>query len=278
MERFVCVNGSDNLQIPDSLTEEMGIVVPEQLHYHAESISKIAASMSGGGWVRLPFCSTLCSEALGCKPVLSLSGARVREPAYQKPEELPECICGDTVRLEAMFCAVNTLASERNNVVYQIEGPFTLLCALLPMNRVFSALRKPAGQQMLQTAENWVSQYTALAAARGIRCISFADPVATIDILGERIFKSVYIPSLKRILTRLQEENPNIPIHLCGKLTQCLLDIDCCEVEKWYPENCEKYGQALEAYQKTGYGGLVGHFCLNYLDAKRPYLKIIKMK
>lgn len=278
MERFVCVNGSDNLLIPESLTQALNIVQPEQLHMDGTAIARICSSMERSNWVRLPFCNTLCAEALGCKPVLSLSGARVKDAPYQKVEQLPEIFQPDTRRMEAVFQAMDLLTGEGKQISYNVEGPFTLLCMLLPMNRVFSALRKPAGQAMLEKAENWVSKNVTLAVEKGCRCISFADPVATVDILGEKLFTSVYLPGLKRILTRLQEEHPDIPIHLCGKLTQCLLDLDSCEAEKWYPEDVQRYGQALTAFCDSGRGGLVGHFCLNFLDAKRPYLTMIKLK
>lgn len=278
MERFVCVNGSDDLQIPDVLLEELEITDPEQLHLQPERIAAISTQMEKRGWLRLPFCSTLSAEALGAKSVLSLSGARVKEPVYRKADQLPAELSRDTPRLTAMLQALQQLTGEGKNVAYNVEGPFTILCALLPMNRVFSALRKSTGTDLLAMAENWVSSYTDMVVKGGAKLISFADPMATIDILGERMFTSVYLPCLKRILARLRSEHPNVPIHLCGKLTQCLLDTGTCTVEKWETGDCQTYGQALTVFCERGHGGIVGHFCLNYLDAKRPYLKIIKMK
>lgn len=278
MERFVCVNGSDNLQIPAGLLEELSIESPMQLHGDPALIQSIAGKLEKSGWVRLPFCNTLSAEALGAAPSLSLAGARVKEPPYSRAEELPESLCETTPRLAVMLRSLEELTQEGKQVAYNIEGPFTLLCTLLPMNRVFSALRKPAGAQLLRKAENWVSEYAALAAAHGAKLLSFADPVATIDILGERIFTSVYVPCLKQVLCRLRAEHPDIPVHLCGKLTQCLLDTDACSAEVWEAAGCETYGQALSAFCSRGEGGQIGHFCLNFLDAKRPYIKQIIMK
>lgn len=278
MERFKCVNGSDNLQIPSTLLEELSISDPAQLHLQADSIAEISRRMQKSGWVRLPFCNTLCGEALGAKPVLSLAGARVKEPVFQKADQLPEELNPDTPRLAAMLQAMESLKAEGKYVAYNVEGPFTVLCALLPMNRVFSTLRKSTGVDLLQMAENWVSSYTDLAVRQGGALISFADPVATVDILGERMFTTVYLPCLKRLLLRLRSEHPDVPIHMCGKLTQCLLDIEGCTVEKWETEEAQTYGQALKAFCESGHGGMIGQFCLNFLDAKRPYLKIVEFK
>lgn len=42
----------------------------------------------------------------------------------------------ETARLCAMFEALAQLSKAGKKVAYNIEGPLTLLCALLPMNKV----------------------------------------------------------------------------------------------------------------------------------------------
>lgn len=278
MERFVCVNGSDNLQIPEAVLREMGIDAPEQIHRDPVSLEKIAGSMEKSGWVRLPFCNTLLAEALGAKPIVSLAGARVKEPAFRNAAELPEALSTGTERLIVMMKALEELSGRGKLVAYGIDGPLGILCALLPMSRVFSTLRKPAGVELLQQAEDWVCAYAAMAVAHGAKILSFADPVATTDILGERMFSGVYVPCLKRLLERLLKEHPQVPIHLCGKLTQCLLDVEACEAELWSASECSTYGQVLAAFCQSGQGGIIGHFCLNFLDAKRSCIKLIKFR
>ena len=277
MDRFVCVSGIDNPQIPEPVLCELTITTPESLHYQAKNIAAIC-SMNTNEWVRLPFCSTLLIEALGGRLVLSVSDARIKEPPYQKIDQLPMQPDWSTPRLRAMLDAMEILSSNGHLIGYNIEGPFTILCGLLPMQRVFSVLRKPAGQELLQNVEDWISQYTALAIQRGAQLISFADPVATMDILGERMFTNLYLPCLKKILFRLRTEHPEIIIHICGKLTQSLLDTKRCSVEQWHPVDCQTYGQALAACCKENQGGIVGHFCMNYLDSKRPYVSFIKFE
>ena len=277
MDRFVCISGSDGLQIPSDLLETMGITEPAQLHLDCANLVRAARSREQGGWVRLPLCNTLLGEALGACPTFSASGARIREAPWARPEQLPACPDFTLPRMDAMLRAVETLAGEGAWVAYGIEGPFSLLCALLPMGRVFSALRKPVGAEMLARAEDWVVMYASKAVARGAKLISFADPVATLDILGERVFTASYVPSLRRVLERIAREHPHIPVHLCGKLTQSLLDAGCCTARQLDSADASAtYGQTLRHYAACGSGGVVGHFCLNFLDAKRPYVKAIE--
>lgn len=82
MEKFVCVNGSDHLQIPNHLLEELSVVHPQDIHMNAGVIFQVAQGMEQSGWIRLPFCNTLLAEALGAIPTLSVSGARIKEPAF----------------------------------------------------------------------------------------------------------------------------------------------------------------------------------------------------
>lgn len=179
----------------------------------------------------------------------------------------------ETARLCAMLEALAQLSKAGKKVAYNIEGPLTLLCALLPMNKVFSALRKPIGKQMLSQVEEWIVRYAEMAVERGAKIISFADPIATVDILGSQMFVNQYVPCLLQLLIRLQERFPDTVIHLCGKLTQSLIDTKQCTLTRWEGQKGQSYGQTLTEF--CGKGGIVGHYCLNYLGANRNYLELI---
>lgn len=179
-----------------------------------------------------------------------------------------------TPRLCAMLEALTQLSKAGKKVAYNIEGPFTVLCALLPMNKVFSALRKPVGKQMLSQVEEWIVRYTEIAVERGAKIISFADPIATVDILGKQMFVNQYAPCLIALLFRLQEKFPDTVIHLCGKLTQSLIDTKQCVITRWEGQKGQSYGQTLTEFYDNG-GGIVGHYCLNYLGVSRNYLELI---
>lgn len=273
MEKFVCVNGSDNLQIPSCLLEQLSVAHPQDIHMNADVIFQVAQGMEQSGWVRLPFCNTLLAEALGATPTLSVSGARIKEPAFAKPEEFLERNLQMTPRLGVMLEALAQLSKAGKKVAYNIEGPFTVLCALLPMNKVFSALRKPVGKQLLSQVEEWIVRYAEMAVERGAKIISFADPIATVDILGRQMFVNQYVPCLIHLLVRLQERFPQVVIHLCGKLTQSLIDTKQCTLTRWEGKTGQSYGQTLTEF--CGKGGIVGHYCLNYLGANRNYLELI---
>ena len=49
MEKFVCVNGSDHLQIPNHLLEELSVVHPQDIHMNAGVIFQVAQRMEQSG-------------------------------------------------------------------------------------------------------------------------------------------------------------------------------------------------------------------------------------
>lgn len=93
---------------------------------------------------------------------MSLTGARVKEPPYASLDQLPRAFSADFPRMSALLSALDELTADGASVAYSIEGPFTLLTSLLPMGKIFSALRKPYGQELLDLAENWICQYAGL--------------------------------------------------------------------------------------------------------------------
>lgn len=274
MERFVCNIGRENVQLSPEQLIKLGIETPEQLHMDPAMLSAAAIAAEKTGWVRIPFCNTLCGEGLGAHPELTLQGAKIRENLYQTPEALPEAFLPDFPRMEAMLKALDQLQNEGKQVIYQIEGPFTLLSYLIPMGKMFSALRKPIGLQMLLKAENWISQYAGIIAEHGVKVMSFADPIASMDILGKKVFSEIYRGCCERVLLRIRKEHPTLMIHLCGRLTQSLLDIGACHAERWTPEMpCANYSEALTAWcawEKEN--AMAGQYCLNLLETKHPFV------
>ncbi len=278
VQRFACAPGMER-SLPASVRESLGITSPEKLHLDPESIVQAARAAASDGWIYLPFCNTMVSESLGAHPTLSLDGARVRENPYQKIEELPAAIDLSPPRIRAMFEAVRILSGEGRRVVFQFEGPFTLLSTLLPMSRMFASLRKPAGDELLSRAEDWICAYVDAAAACGIRMLSFADTVATVDILGKKMYTQKYIGCCKSLLGRLRLEHPEIPIHLCGKTSQSMLDSDSCTARVWEPSvPCRTYGDALTAWLDAGdYAELPGQYCLNLMSAPHPWVTLLTL-
>ena len=238
--------------------------------------SSLAHDMSGGvaeGWRILPADNALLAECLGAKPTADENGVRVVDVPYRTAEELPAAPDFETLRLKSVAADV---AASREPVIYQLDGPLTVLSQLLPLGKVFAALR--CGDELLRRAEDWVTEYALLAAKQGATVLSLADPVATLDILGDRMFREVYQDALLRLLERLCGELPEgAALHLCGKMTQCLLDTGAVTAEK-RRYDAATYGQALMQLPYEGKPVLLGHFCVHRLAEPQPVLTFLKKR
>ena len=90
------------------------------------------------------------------------------------------------------------------------------------------------------------------------------------------MFREVYQDALLRLLERLRRELPEgIVLHLCGKMTQCLLDTGAVTAEKRCYD-AATYGQALMQLHSEGKLALLGHFCVHRLVEPQPVLTFLK--
>ena len=238
--------------------------------------SSLAHNMSGGvaeGWRILPTDNALLAECLGAKPTADENGVRIVDVPYRTAEELPAVPDFETLRLKSVMAEV---AASREPVIYQLDGPLTVLSQLLPLGKVFAALHR--SDELLRRAEDWVAEYALLAAKQGAAVLSLADPVATMDILGDRMFREVYQDALLRLLERLRGELPEgTALHLCGKMTQCLLDTSAVTAEK-RRYDAATYGQALMQLHSEGKSALLGHFCVHRLAEPQPMLTFLQKR
>jgi uncharacterized 2Fe-2S/4Fe-4S cluster protein (DUF4445 family) len=245
-------------------------VSPEAWHFSPAALAEEARHAGACGWALLPFCYTLLAEALGAEPVLTDQGARISKLPYERADQLPPEPDYDFPRFHAMEEAMELLRGE--DLIYQMDGPMTVLSQLIPMGRLFVQLRR--SDELLRRAEDWVCGYAGWAASHGAKVLSFADPVATLDLLGEKHFRTLYLPSIQRVLRRLQQENPETVIYLCGKMTQSLLDV---EAVKPRLMRCDAaaYGDALREFSRNPGPEMVGHFCVHRLAEQRTTLTLL---
>ncbi|TQQ85839.1 hypothetical protein EXD82_01090 [Peptacetobacter hominis] len=285
MERFVCtVRFGEDFKIVEDIIKKLGIekTEPKQIHENAKYIYNIARKSEYNDWIILPLCSTIAAESLGADVKLSIDGARIKEEKYKNKEDIEELFYKsmdkDCKRLSVMMDVLKSLSSEGKHIIYGVEGPFTLLNALMPMSKMFLTIRKDKEEKLLSNAKKWTLDYMTMAIENGVEIISYADPIANIEIIGEKMFKDIYMPLFKDIMQTIKEKYPNIVIHICGKLTQSIIDSDECNITKKSYNEKSNYGEVIKKYIDSGENNIIGHYCLNRLDSNRNYVEIISWK
>ncbi|WP_346930974.1 uroporphyrinogen decarboxylase family protein [Clostridium sp.] len=263
---FVCNDYNHRTLIPYIL-EELNISNEKDLHYNKENIIKIALKTKESltdSWIKLPFCNTLEGEVLGAKVLLTIDGAKIKEPCFKNINDIPTNTNMYSDRLNTMLEVLDSLKDE--NVIYNLEGPFTILDCLLDTTTIFKAIRQQEKDffMLLTFVEEFIVNYGTLAYKHGAKILSFGDPLGTKDIIGPRLFKSVYINSFKRIISGLIHNCPKATIHICGKLSQDLVDTNIVKISDYrFPKDIS-YGEALVNYTKlSSKESIVGLMCVN---------------
>lgn len=269
MSPFVCLSTSEPELLSPTVLEDMGLREPRELHENAGNIAKAAAGVCtsrGGKLVRLPFCNTLEAEALGASVRLGAQGAFVPQQPYASPQDLPQALRIASPRIDAMMQAIGLLRNQGLCVAYGTTGIFTVLSQLIPMSALFKTLRGADGPALLERVENACLDYAERAFRAGAQVLSYADPVATIDIVGRRTFNASVAPSLARYLEGVHRRCPGVAVFLCGKMSQSLLDAGAARFESApVPPDCSLEQALLWYVQQPGDKETLGLGCLNRL-------------
>jgi [methyl-Co(III) methanol-specific corrinoid protein]:coenzyme M methyltransferase len=271
MKNFQCPNRREPPAVETAVLARLGVTAPEQLHVKpqrlAQAVQESRNAMGSRLW-RLPLCHTLEAECLGASPVLMLNSAMVKGPAYDDAGGLPREIQLHGPRAEAMWQALQLLRQSKgtgHRIVYDLEGPFTVLSMLLPLEETYGAALDGEQDALLRRLLDQLLAYAHMAWQSGADILSVADPVVTIDLVGERLFRACYQDWLLRYLSGLRTACPGALIHLCGRLSQSLLDTGACRAEfAPAPEGMTYEQLLLDELARGEPYEMVGNACLNH--------------
>lgn len=274
---FKCV--SDNLEeIPDSVKESTGLNFPEA-HTKSEymaTLSKALKENKGDLLCRLPFCNTVEAEAMGAHIKLGdfKTGPRVAKYKFNSVEELEsiEEIDLQKGRIKEVLDAVELLSKQGENVVLNIEGPFTIISSLIDSMIFYKAIRKnkEAVDKFIKVVEESIVKYAEEGIKRGAKILSYGDPVGALDIVGPKVYKEVSAKSTMRILRALEEKTGDIVVHLCGKTSCAFENMGFSESERIEYDKEKTYGEGMFNILKDRKDiKFLGHGCI-----KRTPLKL----
>ncbi len=277
---FLCNDYNHNVLTP-SILEELNISNERELHYNKENIIKVALKNKESlkdSWIKLPFCNTLEGEVLGAKVLLTIDGAKIKEPCFNSINEVHNSINMYSERLNVMLEALDSLKDE--NIIYNLEGPFTILSCLLNTTTIFKSIKQQEKDFLstLNFLEEFIVNYGTLVYNHGAKILSFGDPLGTKDIIGPKLFNSIYISSFKRIIKGLIHNCPKATIHICGKLSENLLHSNVIKIIDYNFSKDITYGEALLTYTKLSYKEpVMGLMCVNRTSSSYNKIHMIKI-
>ncbi len=228
--------------------------------------AKKSRKEANDAWLRLPNYSYLEASILGAIIKETVSGARVAEKAFSSAADLVAPHFADSERVNILAKAIGRAAAQGYPVMVDINGPLTILDSLLPTALVYKMLRKD--DTYLKDLTAGITEIAALSIRQGASMISFADPLATADLLGKKNLVEHFLPLLKKFTDGIAALCPDHSLHICGKLSQDLVEADVLSVtESPVPADTSL---ATALIDKAKYGGqhLLGLSCVNHPNAR----------
>ena len=222
----------DATGVDAGLLTRLGLSFPG-IHADGAAMARLSRGIqeeNGAALCALPFCCTVEAEGLG-------ASIRLGDAAIGPRAGAPTCAClGEVLRLPPLDTAAgrlrqvlracSLLSTAGQSVALEISGPMTILNGLMELTAVLTQWRKDAGLMgaVLARLQEELVRYALAAANAGVSVLGYADPTATLSILGPKRFAFVADRFVLPMLGRLQAEAGAVAaVHVCPKLAHALV-------------------------------------------------------
>jgi [methyl-Co(III) methanol-specific corrinoid protein]:coenzyme M methyltransferase len=222
----ICPGGMMNAAIVE-VTEGAAHTLPAA-HHSASLMGALAEDVrekTGFENFGVPFCMTVEAEALGsevdygslkCEPKIArevFSG--VEDVTYLPPGSILK-----NKRANAVIDTVYSLSKKHPDipVIGSITGPISLAASIVDPITFLKDLykKKDASHRLLGYVSEQIIGYAQHIAENGATAIAIADPTATGEILGPRLFAEYVVPYINMIIEGLDKSNVPVIVHICG--------------------------------------------------------------
>ncbi|MDR1899395.1 MAG: methylcobamide--CoM methyltransferase, partial [Treponema sp.] len=228
----ICPGGMMNAAIVEVMEKNGGASAAALPAAHHEGglmgdLARDVCEQTGFENFGLPFCMTIEAEALGsevdygsltCEP-------KIRREVFSSVGEVREQPPGAIAknrRAEAVINAVHRLSRQFPDipVIGSLTGPLSAAASIVDPMTFLKELRreKAAAHRVLDYVSDQLIDYVKLVAENGASAISIADPTATGEILGPKLFGEYAVPCINRIVDAVHALGLPVIVHICGEL------------------------------------------------------------
>ena len=224
----ICPGGMMNAATVEVMTSS-GNLWP-LAHHDDDLMSNLAMSVhekTGFENFGLPFCMTVEAEVLGseidygtleCEP-------KINREIYSGVSEIlwkPYSAMESNKRVITIVQAISKLSRQNSDipVIGSLTGPVSTGASIVEPMQFLKQLRRD--KENVHFALNYVSnhliEYARLMIEGGADAISIADPTATGEILGPKMFGEYAVPYLNKVIDAVHAMGKPVIVHICGKM------------------------------------------------------------
>jgi [methyl-Co(III) methanol-specific corrinoid protein]:coenzyme M methyltransferase len=209
--------------------QKSGCTLPQAHHTGAlmGSLAQAIHIQTGFENFGVPYCMTIEPDALGSEVDYGSQRTepRISREPFASVQALKEAEAGAIVRsarAEAVFAAVTALHRGYGDipVIGSVSGPLSTAASLVEPMSFLKELRKfPAeAHRVLDYVTREIIAYAEALSESGADVICIADPTATGEILGPKLFEEFALPPINALVDSIHRLNVPVILHICGEL------------------------------------------------------------
>ena len=223
----ICPGGMMNCATVDVM-QESGKQFP---YAHSDAalmreLSEIVHKKTGFENFGVPFCMTVEAEVLGSEINF---GSLECEPKIQKEifpsvsqvdyRNILELLHKGRIETVAEVCYALSKKQPDVPVIGSLTGPVSTAASIVDPMSFLKELRKDRenSHKCMDYVTEFLIAYARLLIESGAKIITIADPTATGEILGPKMFGEYAVPYLNRIIDAIHDASADAIVHICGK-------------------------------------------------------------
>ncbi|MBU3177704.1 methylcobamide--CoM methyltransferase [Clostridium estertheticum] len=225
---IICPGGMMNSAIVEVMNKT-GHKLPRG-HHDSSIMAEIANDVhqnTGFENFGIPFCMTVEAEVLGseinygnlfCEPKIQKEVFATASDVVFKELGAME----KNQRVNSIIDATYTLSKKYPDVpvIGSLTGPISTAASLVDPISFLKELRKnpSIAHGVIDYVSNHIIELAKLMIENGANVISIADPTATGEILGPKMFDEYAVRYLNKIINAVHAMNTPVIVHICGKM------------------------------------------------------------
>ena len=224
----ICPGGMMNSATTDVM-DECGLFFPE-VHKSAADMARLSTAVqqrTGFENFGIPYCMTVEAEILGseidfgnydCEPKIAKEYyAHSADVIQRDPKELVK-----EGRIAAIAEAGFAISRQQPDipVIGSLTGPVSTAASIVDPMVFLKELRKDKenAHRVLDYVTDFLIEYARVLVDSGFSVITIADPTATGEILGPKMFGDYAVPYLNKLLDAIHAMDTKAIVHICGRL------------------------------------------------------------
>lgn len=224
----ICPGGMMNAAIVEVMNKT-GHTLPDA-HHTDKLMTELAYDVQANTGFEnfgIPFCMTVEAEVLGSEINY---GTLECEPKIQK-EVFPSVIdvnfmpfdaMGKNARVGAVVQTIYNLSQKYPDIpaIGSLTGPLSTAASIVDPMPFLKQLRRQreAAHKVVDYVCDHLIAYAKLMVENGATAISIADPTATGEILGPKMFEEYAVTYLNKVVDAIHQMGVPVIIHICGKM------------------------------------------------------------